>query len=114
MIAERIKMIREQKGMTQKQLAERCGMATGTIQQYELNKREPRQEQLDKIAEALDVDIFDLIGKETVKSMDNIVLKLETYMFQQSENEMLSENGKWLAKRIIEECIKIVKSGGVE
>lgn len=67
MIAERIKLIRKQKGMTQKQLAEQCGMATGAIQQYELGKREPRQEQLQKIAEILDVDIFALIGKAQEK-----------------------------------------------
>ena len=54
--------IRKEKGYTQKQLAEKCGMATGTIQQYELNKREPRREQLQKIATALDVPLYELMG----------------------------------------------------
>lgn len=64
-----IQKIRKEKGYTQKQLAEKCGMATGTIQQYELNKREPRQEQLRKIAEALDVSIDYL---KTGKSSDEL------------------------------------------
>ena len=51
-----------EKGYTQKQLAEKCGMATGTIQQYELNKREPRREQLQKIATALNVPLYELMG----------------------------------------------------
>ena len=55
-----IQTFRKEKGYTQKQIAEKCGMATGTIQQYELNKREPRQEQLRKIADALGVDPFSL------------------------------------------------------
>ena len=55
-----IQTFRKENGYTQKQLAEKCGMATGTIQQYELNKREPRQEQLRKIADALGVDPFSL------------------------------------------------------
>lgn len=54
--------IRKEKGYTQKQLAEKCGMATGTIQQYELNKREPRREQLQKIATALEVPLYELMG----------------------------------------------------
>ena len=45
---------------------------------------------------------------------EKIIGRLETYISQQSENEMLSDNGKRLVKRVIEECIKIVKSGGVE
>lgn len=54
--------IRKEKGYTQKQLAEKCGMATGTIQQYELSKREPRREQLQKIATALNVPLYELMG----------------------------------------------------
>lgn len=54
--------IRKEKGYTQKQLAEKCGLATGTIQQYELNKREPRREQLQKIATALNVPLYELMG----------------------------------------------------
>lgn len=54
-IGETIQAIRKEKGYTQKQLAEKCGMATGTIQQYELGKREPKQEQLQKIADAMGI-----------------------------------------------------------
>lgn len=54
--------IRKERGYTQKQLAEKCGLATGTIQQYELNKREPRREQLQKIATVLDVPLYELMG----------------------------------------------------
>lgn len=45
--------------------------------------------------------------------INKVVQKMETYKSQQSENELLSENGKRIVKRVIEECIKIVKSGGV-
>lgn len=39
--------------LTQKELAQKCGVATGTIQQYELGKRKPKFEMLCKIAEVL-------------------------------------------------------------
>lgn len=54
-IGEKIKDARKRKKLTQRELAERLGLATGTIQQYELNKREPKQEQVKRIAEALDI-----------------------------------------------------------
>ena len=41
-IGENIKNIRMQKGLTQKQLAEKSGVAEITIRQYESDKREPK------------------------------------------------------------------------
>ena len=54
-IGKSIKKFRLAAGLTQKELAQKCGYATGTIQQYELGKRAPRAPQLLEIAKALDV-----------------------------------------------------------
>ena len=59
-IGENIKRVRGKKGMTQKELAEKCNLATITIRQYESGKREPKTETLYKIAKALDVYILEL------------------------------------------------------
>lgn len=48
-----IRAARIYRGITQEQLGKLCGLATGTIQQYELNKRNPKIEQVAKIADAL-------------------------------------------------------------
>lgn len=53
--SKNIKAARLYRDITQQQLAELCGLATGTIQQYELNKRNPKIEQVAKIANALDL-----------------------------------------------------------
>lgn len=45
----------------------------------------------------------------TAYDVEKIINKMETYKSQQSDNEMLSDNGKWLVERVIEECIKIVR-----
>ncbi len=60
-IGERIKEIRKEAGLTQKELAEMCEIAIITIQQYERNKRQPRIEQLQRIAAALGVLPGDLL-----------------------------------------------------
>ncbi len=52
-----IKNLRNAYGLTQKELAEKAGIATITLQQYERNKREPRKEVLSKIAVALNIPV---------------------------------------------------------
>lgn len=53
-VGKRIKEARVKAGFTQKQLAEKCGLSTGTIQQYELGKRYPKTvEIVEKIADIL-------------------------------------------------------------
>lgn len=60
-IGDKIKACRISKNYTQKELAQKCGFATGTIQQYELGKRTPRLEQLLKIADALELNNLALL-----------------------------------------------------
>lgn len=60
-----IKKFRKKAGLTQKALAEKCDMATGTIQQYELGKREPRIEQQERICEVLGIPTIALLSGET-------------------------------------------------
>lgn len=62
--AERIRKKRLEKGLTQKQLADKLKCATGTIQQYELGKRQPRIEQLKRMAKALECPVIELLDLE--------------------------------------------------
>ena len=59
-----IKEARKNKGLTQKQLAEKTGLATVTIQQYERNLREPRLKNI--IANALNVSPESLFGSTRI------------------------------------------------
>lgn len=61
-IAEHIKNSRKQRHMTQKQLAEKTGLAIITIQQYEAGKYEPKYENLEKLSKALEVPVVDLVN----------------------------------------------------
>ena len=60
-IAERIKNIRKQLGLTQKQLAELCGMADSAIRKYESGRITPKYQTLKRISNALQTNIYDLI-----------------------------------------------------
>lgn len=52
---DRLKSARKRAGYTQAKLAEKTGLATGTIQMYELGSRKPTIKTLAKIAKASDV-----------------------------------------------------------
>lgn len=65
-IGERIKAARNKAGLKQSDLAEKLGVAVITIGQYERDKRQPRLEQLQAIAAALDVPMPELMGLEQI------------------------------------------------
>lgn len=59
-IGERIRQFRTNQKMTQKQLGERAGIAEPTIRKYESGKLNPKIETLQKIAEALNITVYEL------------------------------------------------------
>ena len=63
-IGEKIKYFRTQKGITQAKLAELSGIHPVSIRKYETNKMIPQSQQIDKIAEALEISSFAITGFE--------------------------------------------------
>ena len=68
-IGETIRKTRIEKGLTQKEVAERCGMADSAIRKYESGKVCPKIETLKRIAEALGVDPYSLVDFDTATEM---------------------------------------------
>lgn len=64
-IGTRIKELRLKRGLKQKELADKVQIPYSTFANYENNKREPNQEQIEKIAEALGVTSYNLLGIST-------------------------------------------------
>lgn len=93
-VGEIIKKLRLQKGLTQKELGDKCGMADSAIRRYELGGANPKIETLQKIAEALGVPVSVL--KDFSEHKQDIINKnpmLST--FQQMgdlENEPLAQS----------------------
>lgn len=60
---ERLKALRHQKGLTQRQLAAKVSMAPGTIANYELGNRKPSYEDLGRLANFFGVSVAYLLGE---------------------------------------------------
>lgn len=61
---ENIKKIRKEKGLTQKQLGKKLGISQAAIGQFESNKTNPKMETLRRIANALEVDLWEIVELE--------------------------------------------------
>lgn len=83
---EKIREARIQKGITQKELANQCGMYDSQIRKYESGKVRPKIETLQKIAKALDVPIIELKSDLEI-SLDEIHVEIEKTM-KNLEREM--------------------------
>lgn len=68
-VGRNIRETRLKKGLTQRELGERSGIAEPTIRKYELGKLNPKISTLKKIADALDVDVFSIADFDTASAM---------------------------------------------
>ena len=59
---ENLKMARERKGLSQKDIAESIGVAKSTYSLYESGNREPNVQTIKKIADILSVSADELLG----------------------------------------------------
>lgn len=61
---ENLKIARERKGISQKEMAENIGVAKSTYSLYESGNREPNVQTIKKIADILNVSADELLGIE--------------------------------------------------
>lgn len=108
-IGDIIKKLRKEKGITQKKLAEMTGLAEITIRQYEAKKFVPKQQQLDKICVALDVDPNSMIFANSM-SFEKYIAGNEA---EKWDSETLDCFASWLvANDIFFERIKNATGNG--
>ena len=101
-LGSNIQKYRKEAGFTQKELAKKLNVAVGTIQQYELGKRQPRLEFLEKIANVLGVDVWNLY--------DSYALNTDSDYFLDKMNsfrEELNEAGQEKAIEHVELLTKV-------
>lgn len=63
-----LKNLREERGFSQRELAENLSISNSAIGMYESGKREPNYETLEKIADFFNVDMNYLLGKTIIKN----------------------------------------------
>lgn len=104
MIGKRLKELRKEAKLTQKQLAEAVNTSQQNIAFYEQNKRKPKQEILDAIAIYLDVSPQYLKG-ETNDRKNNTSYDIKNILDQTAsfDGQPLSEHDKEILKQVIKD-----------
>ena len=74
-IGERIRKARTERGMTQKELADKCGMFDSAIRRYELGTQKPKRETIERIATALEIDVCRIYVGDTELTMGDRIRK---------------------------------------
>lgn len=74
-IGVKIKKLRKYAGLTQRSLGELSGTSETTIKQYELGKRQPRIEQIKKIAKVFDFPLYLLLDDDF--ELENVALEMK-------------------------------------
>lgn len=108
MFDERLKKLREERGLTQKQVAEALEMNPRTYSSYENNEREPNSEILLMIADLFDVSIDYLVGYDERRAIKKEIGRTKSEQLNKAEMDLietfrgLSYQGKEHFKTTIE------------
>lgn len=73
MIYKRLKILREELGLTQKELGAKLSVSSSTIGMYEVNKRIPDANMIEKIADFFQVSVDYLLGR--TRNRNNSIVK---------------------------------------
>ena len=84
-IGERIKEARQERGLSQEELAQIINSTKSAISRYESGKRQPRIEQLKSIASALDVDVNWLMNGYTLEQRDQVWKEKLSRRFEEAD-----------------------------
>lgn len=81
LVGERIKYFRNQRGLSQEQLALRAGINTSYAGQLERGEKSPTVDTLGKISTALNIPLEEFFQIENKKTSDNMTTTMEKIAF---------------------------------
>jgi transcriptional regulator with XRE-family HTH domain len=100
--ATRLRMVREQKGLSQAELASKTGLQPSAISHFESGRRAPSFDNLARLADALDVTTEYLHGREAQPKISTpTVNRIARYASQMSASdlEIFEQFAEMLAKK---------------
>ena len=82
---DNLKTARERKGLSQKEVAEKIGVAKSTYSLYESGNREPNVQTIKKISDVLSVSVDTLLGLDDEQPINTIAAHFDGTEFTDTE-----------------------------
>ena len=103
MFAERLKTLRLQAKITQKEISNRLEISQPTYQRYEKSEREPNQEMVQKIANLFNVSIDYLFGNTDEKNSKEVEDDLEKSLdtFKSFDGKPMSDHDRDVIRELL-------------
>ena len=87
----KLKELRQEKKLSQKELAENIGVHYRTLQNWENGENQIKPEKAQQLADFFGVSVGYLLGYEEAKTLENILKDAEEYL-EMTEDDLLSDN----------------------
>ena len=119
-LAENIRMLRKERGLTQEQLAEAMGITVGTVSKWETGSCIPDVSLMMELAEFFETSVDVLLGYERQSTaLEDRLERLKTLRRGKHYDEALREGEKALQKypnsfRVVYECAQLCQVAGIE
>lgn len=94
MVGERIRRMREYYGLSQVDLAKLCSMNVTQLRQYEYGYRNPKQKQIEKIAQALKV-APEVLNRSSDDLYRQLLFMIFCFYEDHGNIDIKKENEKW-------------------
>ncbi|MDU5081157.1 helix-turn-helix domain-containing protein [uncultured Tissierella sp.] len=116
-IGENIKKYRKEKGLTQKELAEKSNLSRSYLADLERDRYNPSLDSLKLIANSLEVDVSILLGENnsTIKIFNTLkddkeLLDFWNILKEREDLQLLFKQTKDLSPKGIQQVIRIIKA----
>lgn len=120
MLSRRLKKLRKEKQISQKDLAKKLNLSPSTIAMYETEKRKPDSETLEKMSNYFDVSIDYLLGLTNERSSADKIKKAISadpelqdawnQISQREDLQLLFKQTKDMDESSIRQVIRIIKA----
>ena len=111
MFAEKLRLLRKERNMTQTELSKSLGVSPSSIGMYEQGRREPDSQTLLKVANFFDVTAGYLIGDEEIARTQNVEEIAELVSEMLKKKEYLFYEGRPLKEEDLDRIIRVIREG---
>lgn len=102
---DRLKLLREEAGISQSLLADKIGISKSSISKYEKGERTPELETFDDLADFFNVDMDYLMGKSDIRRSYNMIDD-KSFNYPKAINKLITSRNRSVMELLVKLSLK--------